>query len=97
MPRTAGMRAASALVYLALAGCAGSGVMTVDRDTYMVVKRTAQVGFGPPVAATAYVYDHANAFCEGKGRTVETVKLDQVDSAFGRPSSASLTFRCAGR
>jgi hypothetical protein len=22
--------------------------MTLDRDTYMVVKRTAQVGFGPP-------------------------------------------------
>jgi hypothetical protein len=81
----------------ALSACAGSGIMTVDRDTYMVVKRSAQVGFGPPVAATAYVYDHANAFCEDKGRTVETVKLDQVDSAFGRPSSASLTFRCVAK
>src|ERR1700693_5626431 len=88
------LRATGPLVILTLVDCAGSGVMTVDRDTYMVVKRTTQVGFGPPVAATAYVYDHASEFCERRGRTVETVTLDQVDSAIDRPSSASLTFRC---
>jgi hypothetical protein len=88
------MRRTITATFLALAGCASSGVMTVDQDTYMIVKRTAQVGFGPPVAATAYVYREANAFCASKSKKVETINLDQVDSALGRPSSASLKFRC---
>jgi hypothetical protein len=50
----------------------------------MIVKRTAQIGFGPPVAATAYVYREANAYCARKAKKVETINLDQVDSAFGR-------------
>jgi hypothetical protein len=79
---------------IGLGACASSGVLPVGRETYMIVKRTAQLGFGPPVAATAYVYEHANSFCAEKHGSVETVKLDQVDSGFGRPSSASLTFRC---
>jgi len=81
-------------VVLLLAACASSGVMTVDQDTYLIVKRTAQLGFGPPVAATAYVYREANAYCANKSGKVETINLDQVDSAMGRPSSASLKFRC---
>lgn len=78
----------------ALSACASSGILTVDQDTYMIAKRSAQVGFGPPVAATAYVYREANAYCANKGKTVQTVNLDQVDSGFGRPASASLKFRC---
>lgn len=77
-----------------LAACASSGVMTADQDTYMIVKRTAQVGFGPPVAATAYVYREANAFCPNKSKKVEPINLGQVASAFGRLSSTSLKFRC---
>jgi hypothetical protein len=88
------MRRILAAGFLTLAACASSGVMTVDQDTYMIVKRTAQVGFGPPVAATAYVYREANTFCANKNKKLETINLDQVDSAIGRPSSASLKFRC---
>jgi putative hemolysin len=88
------MRIPLLAMLLLLAACASSGVLTVDRDTYMISKRSAQVGFGPPVAATAYVYRQANAYCSKKGGNVETLNLDQVDSGFGRPSSASLKFRC---
>jgi hypothetical protein len=79
---------------IAIASCASSGVMTVDKDTYMISKRSAQMGFGPPVAATAYVYKEANAYCANLKKKVETLRLDQVDSAFGRPAAASLRFRC---
>jgi hypothetical protein len=68
--------------------------MTIGNDTYMVSKRSAQMGFGPPVGATAYVYKEANGYCANIGKKVETLKLDQVDSACGRPASASLKFRC---
>jgi hypothetical protein len=88
------MRIVAIAPLLILTACASSGVMTVDQDTYLIVKRTAQVGFGPPVVATAYVYREANDYCANKAKKVETVTLDQVDSAFGRPSSASLKFRC---
>jgi hypothetical protein len=90
-----GNRAGIALASSVLvASCASSGVMTVDKDTYMIAKRSAQLGFGPPVAATAYVYKEANAFCANQNKIVETVTLDPVDSGFGRPSSATLKFRC---
>jgi hypothetical protein len=83
-----------AAVLLALGACADGGVRTVGQDTYLVVKRSAPVGFGPPAAATAYVYDTANDYCVARGRTVETIRLDQVDSAIGKPSRTSLRFRC---
>ncbi len=90
-----GIRVLIGLVAVALVtSCASSGIMTIDKDTYMITKRSAQVGFGPPVAATAYVYKEANAYCGNLSKKVETLKLDQVDSGFGRPSSASLQFRC---
>src|ERR1700730_5987896 len=88
------LRATGPLVILTLVDCAGSGVMTVDRDTYMVVKRTTQVGFGPPVAATAYVYDHASEFCERRGRAGGKVTLGQGDSAIDRASRPYVPFRC---
>lgn len=77
-----------------LGGCASSGVIAIDRDTYMIAKRSPQVGFGPPVAATAYVYREAHSYCAAKGRTVETVTLDQVDSGMARPAAATLKFKC---
>jgi homoaconitase/3-isopropylmalate dehydratase large subunit len=89
------MQRLMAICCAAISACASSGILTVDRDTYMVAKRSAQVGFGPAVAAAAYVYDQANSFCAKKYASVETIKLDQVDSGFARPASASLTFRCA--
>lgn len=66
----------------------------MDRDTYMVAKRDAQVGFGPADGAKAYVYREANDFCAKQNKKVETVKLDMTNSGFGRPASASLQFLC---
>src|SRR5438309_7057323 len=45
---------------VARAGCSSTGIVPMDRDTYMVSKRSAQVGFGPPLGVKADVYEEAN-------------------------------------
>lgn len=88
------MKRALAFSILLATGCASTGIVPMDGDTYMISKRSAQVGFGPPVAAKAEIYKQANTFCAAKGQKVETVKYEGIDSGFGRPASASLQFRC---
>lgn len=78
-------------------GCASTGIVTTDPGVYLVSRRHAQFGFGPPVTATAQVYREAGEFCAEQGRQVETVALDQTSSSFGRPASATLQFRCSSR
>lgn len=75
-------------------GCASTGVVPMDKDTYMLGKRSAQVGFGPPVKTRADVYREANAFCAKRNKKVETIELQMTNSGFGRPGSVSLHFRC---
>ena len=82
------------LLLVAGIGCSSTGVIPTGKDTYMVGKRDAQVGFGPPVAAKADVYAEANEFCAKQGKAIETIKLDSTNSGFGRPASAALEFRC---
>ena len=82
------------LSFLSLISCASTGVIPMDNDTYMVSKRSAQAGFGPPIRAKADVYREANAFCSKHNKKVETIKLDLTNSGFARPASASLEFRC---
>lgn len=88
------MKALVVILSLVLLGCSSTGIIPMDRDTYMVSKRSAQIGFGPPVGAKADVYKEANDFCASQDKKVETVNLETTDSGFGRPASASLQFRC---
>jgi hypothetical protein len=68
----------------------------MDGDTYFIQKRSAQVGFGPPEAAKAEVYEIANKFCAERGMALETVNFKMVNGSFGRPGSVALQFRpCA--
>jgi len=66
----------------------------MDNGTYMVSKRSAQLGFGPPVGAKADVYREANEFCSEQGKKVKTIDFQGTDSGFARPASASLQFKC---
>ena len=84
-----------ALVILTtLAACTSTGVVPMDRGTYMIARRSAQAGLGPPVHTKAKVYAEANAFCAKQGQAVETVNLDMVDTGLGRPGSVTLQFKC---
>lgn len=82
------------LLCVGLSGCTSTGVIHMDKDTFMIAKRSAQLGFGQPVGAKADVYREANEFCAKQNKEVETVECNMQNSGFGRPGSVSLQFRC---
>jgi hypothetical protein len=82
------------ILTLVLTGCVSTGVVLMEKDKYMVAKRSAQAGRGPAYGAQADVYLEANEFCGKQNKNVETVKLIMTDTEPGRPGSASLEFRC---
>ncbi len=88
------MRVLLVCAALMLAACTSTGVVPTGDDTYMIGKRSAQAGFGPPVKTRAAVYAEANEFCAKKQASVETINLDVINSGFGRPGSVTLEFRC---
>ena len=77
-----------------LIGCSSTGVISTDAGQYLISKRSAQVGFGPPVGIKGDVYKEANVFCAKKNKSVKTIKLDETNSGFGKPAAVSLSFSC---
>lgn len=82
------------LLCLGLYGCASTGVVPMDKDTYMISKRSAQLGWGQPVGAKAAVYREANEFCARQNKKVETVSFEMRPSLPASPGSVCLQFRC---
>jgi hypothetical protein len=66
----------------------------MDKGTYLIAKKSAQVGFGPPIGIKGEAYSEANEFCAKEGKDVETVKLEETNSGFARSAAISLEFRC---
>ena len=87
----------AALIAAFMADCANTGVVPMDKGTYLIAKQSPQVGFGPPLAIKAEAYQEANAFCGRTNKAVETVKLDETHSGFARSAAVSLEFRCVDR
>jgi len=88
------MKKIYALVMLFMVGCASTGVVPMDAGAFMIAKRSAQAGFGPPDGVKADVYKEANIFCSKENKNVETIDLQVTNSGFARPGNVSLTFRC---
>jgi len=88
------MKTCLVILMLALTGCSSTGVVPMDKNTYMVAKRSAQLGFGPADGPKADVYREAKEFCAKQNKEVETVALNMTDSGFARPARAELQFRC---
>jgi len=80
--------------FLVLSACTSSGVVPMDKGTYLISQRSAQIGIGPPVGVKAEVYLEANEFCAKQDKAVETVNLEMTDSMPARPGSVMLQFRC---
>jgi len=79
------------MLCLGLCGCASTGVVPMDKDTYMIARGS---GYSQPVGAKAAVYREANKFCAKQNKKVETVECNMQNCSFGRPGSVSLQFRC---
>lgn len=81
-------------IALLLTACSSTGVVPMNSGTYMIAKRSAQVGFGPPDGVKADVYREANVFCSKEKKEVKTINLEVTNSGFGRPGNVSLEFQC---
>lgn len=80
-----------------LAGCASTGVIPMNGDSYFIGKKDGAPGIGVSLTNKAEVYSEANAFCSSKGMEVQALK-ETVKSA--RPAmlgSTELVFRCVPR
>lgn len=79
---------------LLLSACSSTGVIPIDKGSFMIGKRSVQVGFGPPSGTTADVYQEANEFCTKEYKTVKTINLKVTNSGLGRPGNVELIFSC---
>lgn len=88
------MRVFGALMLTLLGACTSTGVVPIDRDTYLIAKRTVPFGILPPAYAKADIYREANGFCAGQGMALGTVSFRATSSDFSDPAVVSLEFRC---
>lgn len=79
---------------LLLTGCASTGIVPMDKGTFLIAKKSPQVGFGPPIGIKGDAYTEANQFCAKDGKVVETLKLEETNSGFAKAAAVSLQFRC---
>lgn len=80
-----------------LIGCANTGIVPMEKGTYLIAKKSPQVGFGPPIGIKGEAYSEANEFCAKEGKAVETVKLEETNSGLARSAAISLEFRCVSK
>jgi hypothetical protein len=88
------MKQSVLLLVVGVVACANTGIVPMDRGTYLVAKKSPQVGFGPPIAIKGEAYSDANEFCAKEGKAVETIKLEETNAGFARSAAVSLEFRC---
>lgn len=79
---------------ISLAGCASTGVIPVDGDSYMIGKKDGSPGLGVSLSNKAAVYKEANEFCQAKGKVVKTLQESTMPARPGQLGSTELQFRC---
>lgn len=82
------------VIFIALSGCASSGILKSGGDKYLVSKTSMQVGFGAPTAVYAEISKEADDFCAKQGKSLDVVDTKIEHPAIGKPGSATLEFRC---
>jgi hypothetical protein len=85
---------ALAIVASLAVGCASTGVVPTEKGEFLIVKKSPQVGFGPPVGVKGDVYREANEHCGRSGQSVETLELKETPSKLAQSAAVSLRFRC---
>ena len=69
----------------------------MNQDTYLVSATGTSPLFTGTDDAIKKTYREASEFCGEKGASVETVSLDTVAQAIGRPGRATLNFECVDK
>ena len=84
----------SAVLVVALTGCASTGVIPMDRDSYFIGKKDGSPGIGISLSNKAEVYREANDFCRAKNLEVATLRFSVLPSLPGQLGSTELHFKC---
>ena len=77
-----------------LAGCASTGIIPMDQDSYLIGKKDGTLGLGVSLSNKAAVYQEANDFCRGKGLEVKTLQVTTTPARPAQLGSTELHFRC---
>ena len=82
------------MVVIALTACS-TGVVQVDKDTYMVSEKAAGCGFATAGGQEADAYKKANEYCSARSLDVEVVSTTAKEGVpFARCASANVKFKC---
>lgn len=77
-----------------LVGCSSTGVIPMDRDSYMIGKKDGMPGLGISLSNKADVYKEANEFCVKKGQEVQTLRVTTTPAQPGVLGYTELQFKC---
>ena len=66
----------------------------MDKGTYLISKKSPQLGFGPPIAIKGEAYAEANEHCAREGKAVQTTKYKETNAGFARSAAVALEFTC---
>ena len=69
----------------------------MNPGTYLIAKKEAQFGIGPPIGIKGEAYAEANAFCAGNAKQAETVTYQETGAHVGRMAAVSLEFKCVDK
>lgn len=85
------------LPFLFLIGCASTGVVPMDQDSYLIGKKDGTPGLGVSLSNKAEVYREANDFCRTKGLEVKTLLVTTTPARLGQLGSTELQFKCVAK
>lgn len=66
----------------------------MNAGTYLIAKKEAQFGIGPPIGIKGEAYAESNAFCANQGKQLEMVSYQETGAHIGRMAAVSLEFKC---
>jgi hypothetical protein len=75
-------------------GCASTGVIPMDQDSYFIGKKDGAPGLGISLSNKAEVYQEANTFCQKKNLEVKTLRIETTPARPGQLGSMELQFKC---
>ena len=82
---------------LLVIGCSSTGVIPMDKDSYLIGKKDGTPGLGVSLTNKAEVYKEANEFCSSKGLEVETLSVTTTPARPAQLGSTELQFKCIPR
>jgi hypothetical protein len=89
------MRKILTLIAIVLLAACSSGIVPMDKGSYMISEKAGGCGFATAGGQEADAYKKANEFCSAKSMHVETISIEPKSGIpFVRCASADLKFKC---